>query len=528
MFQRMKTVRGKFFVVLLCAELIWLIAAGVVAATTLQVDRREQARTELNTERHDAYAYLNSFRKAGMGIQQVALDEYTSGHAALATARVDLAGRMDQPWTNSAIAPELQAELKRTCAEFIEIVDRVLAAIERVEKSQAAEEYRNSVAHLRHLLKEATPALEYAELLFADITAGIDESIARQAEAGKELRLILGGALIASAPLALILPFFLMTRVARRFSSRVDHLAKVVSSLAEGDLSKRTDVPGSDELSRLGADINTMADALEVSTNHLNETVRARTLELEKAITALDERNREVADFAYAASHDLREPLRTIMGFAELMEMDLPKDSSEEVKEGLQVILGAGRRMQSLVADLLDLSRSGRQEMRFAPTDLNDLLAEVRTQLSANITETGAKIIVRELPTVRADGGMLLRVFVNLVANGIKYQPRGQKAVIDVDFGDGGDHWDIRITDNGIGIAPQYHSVVFEPFKRLHRQDEYEGSGIGLAVCRRTIERHGGKIRLESEPGKGSTFIVSLPKAATDSTRIAEVVAAAA
>jgi signal transduction histidine kinase len=527
MFKRMKTVRGKFFIALLCAELIWLVAAGIVAATTLQVDGLERAETELKAARHDAYAYLDSFRKAGLGIQQVALDDYTSGHATLSNAQIDLGQRMDQPWTTSAVSPKLQAELKRTCGEFIEITGRVLAAIVRVEKSESPQAYRESVAYLHHLLAEAAPALEYAELLFADITASIDESIAREALAGGELRLVLGGALIATAPLALILPFLLMTRVARRFSSRVDHLAKVVSALADGDLTKRTDVPGSDELSRLGTDINTMADGLEASTNHLNETVRARTLELEKAVAALDERNREVADFAYAASHDLREPLRTIMGFAELMEMDLPKDSSDEVKEGLQVILGAGRRMQSLVADLLDLSRSGRQEMRFASTDLNGLLAEVRTQLSANLAETGAKIVVRNLPTVRADGGMLLRVFVNLVGNGIKYQPKGQKAVIDVDFNDAGDCWDIRVTDNGIGIAPQYHSVVFEPFKRLHRQDEYEGSGIGLAVCRRTIERHGGKIRLESEPGKGSTFIISLPKASSESSRIAQVAAAA-
>jgi PAS domain S-box-containing protein len=235
---------------------------------------------------------------------------------------------------------------------------------------------------------------------------------------------------------------------------------------------------------------------------------------LYEANKLLQDSNREMEEFTYAASHDLREPLRTIASFCELLEDDIARDDKASAAEDMRVVKEAASRLNRLVQDLLALSRSGKQEINAKPMPLGESFALVRAALHTQISQTGATVTAEELPEVKGDPVHIERVLQNLISNAIKYQPKVANPVIKVFARRLGQWWAIHVQDSGIGIAPEYHDRIFGAFKRLHGQHEYEGSGIGLAICKKTIERHGGTIRVESAPGKGSAFIFTLP--ATD------------
>lgn len=233
----------------------------------------------------------------------------------------------------------------------------------------------------------------------------------------------------------------------------------------------------------------------------------------------LEETNAELEEFTYAASHDLREPLRTITGFCELLEEDLNNGQQEAAREDLRVVLDGTRRMQGLVRELLALSRSSKQKLDIQPTLLEDCFRQARQDLTKLIESTGATVIADDMPEVMADAEHLVRVFQNLISNGIKYQPDGAKAQVRVTATESGGMAVVRVEDNGIGIAAEHHDKLFGAFKRLHGREKYDGFGIGLAICKRTVERHKGTIRVESEPGKGSTFIFTLPLASAGAVK---------
>lgn len=235
--------------------------------------------------------------------------------------------------------------------------------------------------------------------------------------------------------------------------------------------------------------------------------------ELETANRALQESNREIEEFTYAASHDLKEPLRTIIGFCELLEEDVKAGDAKAIAEDMRIIRGGATRMQRLVNDLLALSRSGKQVLNIAAVPLDDCVRQAKVDLGRQLEQSMADLQCDDMPVVSVDAEHVTRVLQNLIGNALKYQPKGRRPVIRITAVERDGMCEVRVSDNGIGIDAKYHDKVFEAFKRLHGQSEYEGSGIGLAICRKTIERHGGTIRVESEPGNGSTFIFTLPLA---------------
>lgn len=237
--------------------------------------------------------------------------------------------------------------------------------------------------------------------------------------------------------------------------------------------------------------------------------------ELSTRSIALEQSNRELEQFAYVASHDLQEPLRTIVGFCQLLEMEYRDKFDETGGMYLDTIVEGGKRMQRLINDLLEYSRVGRRGNPFEQVDLNLVLQEVQALLQSAITESNATIEILELPRIYADMGQMIRVFQNLIGNALKY--RGDQAPVVRISSEKGEHeWNITVSDNGIGIPAEFAEQVFIIFKRLHTREEYPGTGIGLAVCRRIIERHGGRIELLppeefSNPLGGSAFRISLP-----------------
>lgn len=247
----------------------------------------------------------------------------------------------------------------------------------------------------------------------------------------------------------------------------------------------------------------------------LEQKVTDRTAALREANTQLRQRNRELQDFAYAASHDLQEPLRKISAFSNLMDNEYGDSLDEEGRFYLERMRQAAIRMSGLITDLLAFSRVTTQGRPFQPVDLEKIIDEVLSDLEIGITEADARIEVGSMPQVTADPIQMRQLFQNLIGNAIKFRRKDVPPVVAVrGWVEESENQQIarfEIEDNGIGFDEKYHDRIFSPFQRLHGRSTYPGSGIGLALCRRIIERHRGKITVRSTPGEGSCFIVTIP-----------------
>ncbi|TYL35841.1 PAS domain-containing sensor histidine kinase [Natronococcus pandeyae] len=226
----------------------------------------------------------------------------------------------------------------------------------------------------------------------------------------------------------------------------------------------------------------------------------------------LEESNERLEQFAYAVSHDLQEPLRMVTSYLQLLERRYGGELDEDAEEFIDYAVDGAERMREMIDDLLDYSRVETQGDPLEPVELNTVIDDVCTDLQLQIEDSDAHIEVASLPQVSGDRGQLRRVFQNLLSNAIEYSGDEPPRVA-VSAEQDGSMWRISVYDEGIGIDPDETDRVFEVFQRLHSRDESEGTGIGLALCRRIVERHGGEIWVDSEPGEGSTFSFTLSPA---------------
>jgi light-regulated signal transduction histidine kinase (bacteriophytochrome) len=251
-------------------------------------------------------------------------------------------------------------------------------------------------------------------------------------------------------------------------------------------------------------------------------TVSRTGTQLALATVELQRSNRELQDFAAIASHDLQEPLRKIQSFGDRLSATVGPNLDEDASDYLQRMQDAAARMQSLIQDLLAYSRLATRPEENRPVDLQAVVAEVLYDLEARVQATGAAVTVDELPTLSASPFQMRQLFQNLIANALKFQKPGTAPQVRITAERAGatdparkrtnaKAWTIRVSDNGIGVDERYAEKIFAPFQRLHGRTEYEGTGMGLAICRRIVERHGGTINVESKPGEGTTFVITLP-----------------
>ena len=225
----------------------------------------------------------------------------------------------------------------------------------------------------------------------------------------------------------------------------------------------------------------------------------------------LQRSNTDLQQFAYVASHDLQEPLRTIASFTQLLAKRYGDKLDDKAREFIAFAVDGSKRMQTLINDLLSFSRVGTQGRSLVPVSTDAVLDAVLKNLKRSIEESRAIITRDPLPVVLADELQLSQIMQNLIGNAIKFRRDGA-AIVHIGAEQTPTGWNISVRDNGIGVAPEHSERIFVIFQRLHARGEYPGTGIGLAVCRRIVERHGGRIWVESAPGQGSTFYFALPK----------------
>ncbi len=260
---------------------------------------------------------------------------------------------------------------------------------------------------------------------------------------------------------------------------------------------------------------------LEMQNETLASKVTERTQELTLYSDELSRSNRELEEFAFVASHDLQEPLRKIQAFSDRLESMFKDELGEKGTDYIARMKNAAQRMSNLINDLLEFSRVTTRGKDFTDTDLNSILNDIKSDLEIAINECNAQIVTANMPVIQADPSQMHQLFLNLISNAVKFRAPNVDPVINIDFERvsefSEDHnseisWHvITVRDNGIGFSDEYADKIFVPFQRLHGRSQYKGTGIGLSVCRRIVERHGGSIAAISTLGEGATFIIKLP-----------------
>lgn len=237
--------------------------------------------------------------------------------------------------------------------------------------------------------------------------------------------------------------------------------------------------------------------------------VRDQMRERERLVAELERSNRELQQFAHVASHDLQEPLRMVSSYMSLLETKYRGKLDEKADAYIHFAVDGAKRMQALIEGLLNYSRIGRAE--FGPVDTGRIFADATANLANAISEGNAEISRGSLPTVWGDATQMLQLIQNLIGNAVKYRKPGIPPRVVVSATRSDNEWIFSIRDNGIGIRKEDHDAVFQMFRRLHTKEEYPGTGIGLASCKKIVEQQGGRIWLESSPGEGTTVFFSIP-----------------
>jgi signal transduction histidine kinase len=298
--------------------------------------------------------------------------------------------------------------------------------------------------------------------------------------------------------IGLLFSFIMLILLEKFILSRVSKLSSEVKDIGEkGDFSARVSVSGEDELSELASTVNKMLKALEMNATELKRS------------------NSELQQFAYVVSHDLQEPLRMIKSYLKLLEERYKEKLDEKAKDFINFAVDGAERMQKLIDGILAYSRVETKGKPFKPVNTEKVLNTTLKNLKVVIEETKAKITHSKLPVVEGDETQLVQLFQNLIGNAIKFH--GSKPPeIHISAKNGNEEWIFCVQDNGTGIESENTERIFMLFQQLHARDEYGGTGIGLAVCKRIVERHGGRIWVESEPGKGSKFFFTIPTGGED------------
>ncbi len=253
-------------------------------------------------------------------------------------------------------------------------------------------------------------------------------------------------------------------------------------------------------------------EQLELKVKLRTEELTSTQLELKELITELERSNKELEEFGYMVSHDLQEPLRTISSYLRLLEKRYHKDLDKTGLEFLNFAVSGAGRMKMLISDLLEYSRAGRGGAKVKNLDINKIELVLNNMFKARLNEAGGKLIFQGEKHIIADETQIIQLFQNLIGNAIKFQKEDRNPIVTINITENEKNWLISVKDNGIGIKEEFQSQIFTIFQRLHTREQYEGSGIGLAICKKIVELHKGRIWIESKVDIGTTFLFTISK----------------
>jgi signal transduction histidine kinase len=326
--------------------------------------------------------------------------------------------------------------------------------------------------------------------------------------------------LLILAAIVVVLAGAALTALLRQLITRpVVELAGDIRRVARGEYELEIGSDGPPEVARLAVDVNAMRQQIVADLG----TVRRARAQLEEANRRLEQQaeeltrsNRDLEQFAYVASHDLQEPLRKVASFCQLLQRRYAGQLDERADQYILFAVDGAQRMQRLINDLLAFSRIGRITSGFVDVDLNKLVTDVAAQLNWRREQADGEITWSGLPVVCGEEPLLSALFTNLISNSLKFRHPDRPPKVHLEAERVGDEWQISCADNGIGIETEYADKIFVIFQRLHPKDEYPGTGIGLAIVKKIIEHHGGRIWLDPEPREGTLFRFTLPVIHTD------------
>ncbi|MCW2622154.1 MAG: hypothetical protein JWL64_1756, partial [Frankiales bacterium] len=497
---------------------VGLVLVSVVAATGLLV---AQVRDSQNRVSVDYFEAVNASNDAFLSL----LDGETAVRGYALTADQALL----QPFLSST-SPEQEARIRRLEA-FAADRPALRDAVRQAEAT-ARDWYVQFATPLVQQVRAGGPAA----VDLADIARGkvlfdrvrIDYGALRQrlldARTHERHRLAdrtnaLFGVVLLVAVLVALAAAVLFVALRRWVTAPLDRLGDDVRRVRDGHLDHPVRPAGPPEIRTVARDV----DAMRLVLVHRLEQVRVAGAEIETSRQLLVEQaeelsrsNRDLEQFAYVASHDLQEPLRKVASFCQLLERRYSGQLDERADQYIAFAVDGAKRMQQLINDLLAFSRVGRTGAEdFESVPLQLPFDRALLNLAAAVEHSEAEISADPLPAVRGESGLLTQLFQNLIGNAVKFHGE-QRPVVRVTVLDRGDQWELAVVDNGIGVEPQYADRVFVIFQRLHPKAAYEGTGIGLALCKRIVEHHGGRIWLESPERGGTAVRFTLPKDTTE------------
>jgi signal transduction histidine kinase len=478
-----------------------VVGIGLALVANGQLTRdRELLLEQVGPARRTALALENALINEETGVrgylinpQSSFLEPYRSGLADEAHAYAELDARQQ------AIGPDIAAEVKTVRARAQAWRSRYVAPVLAYRRQSAR---RSTAADLRG--KKLFDAVRESITRLQSALNFLDTGTRQQLETASEtlqLLLIFAAVLILGGVLA---AGFLLRWTITRPLARLGAEARRV---AGGEFDQPLAIAsGPQEIAAVGGEIDAMRQRIvdELA------TVEVARGQLEEQAGELQRSNAELEQFAYVASHDLQEPLRKVVSFCQALRARYGGQLDERADQYIDFAVDGAKRMQSLINDLLAFSRVGRGGRELELVALTEVLAAARSALAESIESSEGSVVADELPTVRGDRTQLTSLFQNLIANAMKFRG-AERPVVHIAALCRGEEWEFSCADNGIGIEPEYAERIFLIFQRLHSRDAYEGSGIGLALCRKIVEYHGGRIWLDTAYTDGTCFRFTLP-----------------
>jgi signal transduction histidine kinase len=488
------------------SRLLGVIVAILLAMTAVAISSTVVALDSLSNARSRSVDQIEPAGRRVNELNRALLDQETGVRGFVLTSQDDF------------LAPYLDGQKAETetTASLRELVGDVNGRVSRIEvlARQWRSEYAEpTVAGVKQSGAGGAAAgdIERGKVLFDQLRAEVSAlrtdigGFARQArEDLDEVAKVVLWLVIGMGVLLVVAIGGLSVLLHRLLVAPLANLAAHTRQVASGDFEHEIDADGPLETVMLGEDVNAMRRRIVQELEALDQ----RSAELQRS-------NAELEQFAYVASHDLQEPLRKVASFCQLLQRRYGGQLDERADQYIDFAVDGAKRMQGLINDLLAFSRVGRITRERTMIDLDELVSQVVENFSDRIEETGATIVVGDLPSVRGEATLLSAVFQNLISNALKF--RGSSAPeITIGAERDGEVWKFSVRDNGIGIEPEYSDRIFVIFQRLHPKDAYPGTGIGLAMCRKIVEYHGGTIWLKTDVDSGTQFEFTLPVAAED------------